>query len=535
MGRFHRWVASVSLFFIIVLPILAGRGDRLLPQVQFDQIRTLIIALQENIDLKTGIPYYTRSSYHRPAADNAAKIIANTFRQSPRLHVREENFSGLKNIVADLPARSDSNSSSNRIFIISAHYDSKANLSSDWHPLLSKAPGANDNASGISSMLEIARILSVYEYEHHLRFVAFDGEEIGLIGSRYHARQAVKKGESIAAVINLDMIGYNWKTNLLQIAVDQSSHWLSKAFQISNQWYDLGFLLDIVVDPMFVDSDHQPFWAAGYPAVTLIESTTPWRDSKGYDANPFFHTQQDTVDKLNIRLIEKTTQLTLVTIDSLLSHSLVSKNLESGEFPRPVEGFHITFNPIVQTKINPVTISGQVRTPFPVQIIISPGNVIANLNRIQTPADWLTPDLLQSSFSAQVRLSPGPNHLQVAIANQFGVMAVEKVVDFSPAFLLEEIKIYPNPVLAGHNQITFQTIANQPIDNIRYTVLASNGRIIRLLEGVVDNTYPQVGFGWWNGRVAYGNKVATGIYVCRADVQFQGQTYSISETLAMAK
>ena len=534
MGRFHRWFTSVSLFFVS-LPILAGRGDRLLPQVQFDQIRTLIIDLQENVDLKTGVPYYTRNSYHRPAADNAARIIANTFRQSPRLHVREENFSGLKNIVADLPARSDSNSSGDRIFIISAHYDSKANLSANWHPLLSKAPGANDNASGISSMLEIARILSAYEYDHHLRFVAFDGEEIGLIGSRYHARQAVQRGESIAAVINLDMIGYNWKTNLLQIAVDQSSHWLSKAFQISNQWYDLGFLLDIVVDPMFVDSDHQPFWAAGYSAVTLIESTTPWRDGKGYDANPFFHTQQDTVDKLNIRLIEKVTKLTLVTMDSLLSHSFVDKNPQSGEFPRPIEEFHITFNPIVQAQINPVKISGQVMTPFPVQIIISPGNVVANLNRIETPDHWLTPDLLQASFSAQVHLSPGPNHLQVAIANQFGVMAVEKMVDFGPAFQLEEIKIYPNPVLAGHNQITFQTIANQPIDSIRYTVLASNGQIIRLLEGVVDNTYPQVGFGWWNGRVAYGNKVATGVYICRADVQFQGQTYSISETLAMAK
>ena len=114
-------------------------------------------------------------------------------------------------------------------------------------------------------------------------------------------------------------------------------------------------------------------------------------------------------------------------------------------------------------------------------------------------------------------------------------MSVEKMVDFRPAFQLEEIKIYPNPVLAGHNQITFQTIANQPIDSIRYTVLASNGQIIRLLEGVVDNTYPQVGFGWWNGRVVYGNRVATGVYICRADVQFQGQTYSISETLAMAK
>ena len=94
MGRFHRWFTSVSLFFVS-LPILAGRGDRLLPQVQFDQIRTLIIDLQENVDLKTGVPYYTRNSYHRPAADNAAKINANTFRQSPRVLVREEKFSGL--------------------------------------------------------------------------------------------------------------------------------------------------------------------------------------------------------------------------------------------------------------------------------------------------------------------------------------------------------------------------------------------------------------------------------------------------------
>ena len=532
LGQYQQWAASMSLL-LITLPILAGRGDRLLPQVQFDQIRTQIIALQENIDLKTGVPYHTRNSYHRPAANNAAKIIANAFRQSPRLLVRQEHFSGLRNVVADLPARIDSNSAEKRIFIISAHYDSKANRSRNWHPLLTKAPGADDNATGISGMLEIARILSAYEYDHHLRFVAFDGEEIGLVGSRYHARQAVQRREDIVAVVNLDMIGYNWKTNLLQIATDQTSHWLGNAFQISNQWYNLGCILDVVIDPAFTDSDHQSFWEAGYPAVTLLESTTPWRDGRGYDANPFFHTEQDTVDKVNIRLVAQTTQLALVTIDSLLNHSFGNDELKSGHLFRPSEKFDIIFNPLEQSKVNPVEISGRVVTPFPVQIVISPGNIVANLSRIETSETWSTSDVLQAEFSAQVWLLPGPNQLQIAVVDQFNVAVVNEVVDFKPTFQLEELKIYPNPVLPDHNLVTFQTIANQPIDNIQYTILSTNGQIIRLLEGVVDTTHPQVGFGWWNCRVAYGNKVATGIYICRADVQFEDQIHSISEPLAI--
>ena len=53
------------------------------------------------------------------------------------------------------------------------------------------------------------------------------------------------------------------------------------------------------------------FGMSGYPAVTLIESSTPWRDSQNYNANPFYHTFRDTVDKINFRLVTKVTQLSV--------------------------------------------------------------------------------------------------------------------------------------------------------------------------------------------------------------------------------
>ena len=514
-----------ALSTLLTATVLAGRGDLLLPQVQFEQIRSRIISLQENVDLDSGRAYYTRSTYHRPAADNAARIIADTFSRFPHLQVRLEQFSGMCNVVADLPARSSS--ASQRIFIVCAHYDSTANRDADWHPLLSKAPGADDNATGVSCMLEIARILSSYEYDHHLRFVAFDAEEIGLVGSRHHVQQAIQKGEDIVSVVNLNMIGYNWKANLIQIGIDGASNWLAKAFQICNQWYDLDLTVEVLEDPSFTDSDHQPFWEAGYPAVTLIENTSPGRHSKNYDANPFIRTAQDTVDKVNLRLVTKVTQLAVVTIDSLLSRTFNAATDLSASQPNR---FYFSLDPLNQQQINPVEVTGKISTPFPIQIVISPGNVVAKLIRNhRTDLVLPTTDLFELAYSAQVRLKPGQNVLQIAVIDPLSVTTMEREVYFKPNFDFQELKIYPNPVPRGRYQVTFQTEANQPLDDIHYSIYAVSGRMIRQLEGVVDTTHPQVGYGWWNCRIAYGNDVATGVYICRADVQVGNTIYSISE------
>ena len=82
------------------------------------------------------------------------------------------------------------------VFIVGAHYDSVAN------------PGADDNASGVAAVMELARVLSQYTFDCTLEFVAFDGEEAGLWGSFHHA-EFHTVGRQVLGMISLDMIAYN--------------------------------------------------------------------------------------------------------------------------------------------------------------------------------------------------------------------------------------------------------------------------------------------------------------------------------------
>lgn len=81
--------------------------------------------------------------------------------------------------------------------VVDAHYDGVVGT-----------PGADDNATGVAGMLEAVRVLSGYEYENSIRFIGFDFEEAGLIGSQRYVQNGIKKNETITGVLNLEMIGY---------------------------------------------------------------------------------------------------------------------------------------------------------------------------------------------------------------------------------------------------------------------------------------------------------------------------------------
>src|SRR6516165_10932468 len=77
----------------------------------------------------------------------------------------------------------------------------------DWTKSDASAPGANDDGSGTAAVMELARVMSRYEFPKTLVFIAFAGEEQGLIGSTLHAAQARKLDQVIEAVLNNDIIG----------------------------------------------------------------------------------------------------------------------------------------------------------------------------------------------------------------------------------------------------------------------------------------------------------------------------------------
>jgi Zn-dependent M28 family amino/carboxypeptidase len=101
-------------------------------------------------------------------------------------------------IPGDLPAARDQ-----YVYVI-AHYDSRAKDVMDPE---APAPGANDDASGVAVVLELARVLAPHRFDATIILMATAGEEQGLVGARAHARAAKAAGRQVRAVLNNDIVG----------------------------------------------------------------------------------------------------------------------------------------------------------------------------------------------------------------------------------------------------------------------------------------------------------------------------------------
>jgi Zn-dependent M28 family amino/carboxypeptidase len=170
------------------------------------------------------------------------------------------------NIVAELTGTTRPD----EIYIIGAHYDSVKN------------PGADDNASGVAGIIEMARVISQYESEATIRFIAFDMEEIGLIGSKNY--NALHKHENIAAMISMDMIAYDPGDNRRATLYGRTEPIKQALAGALLEYGGIGASIEGELDR----SDHAPFDRRGVPACLLIE----------YDSwsNPHYHRQTDSVD-----------------------------------------------------------------------------------------------------------------------------------------------------------------------------------------------------------------------------------------------
>ena len=106
------------------------------------------------------------------------------------------------NVVATLPGTDPQ--ARERLIVVSGHYDSRA---SDVLDASSDAPGANDDASGVAAMMEMACVMSRYHYPATLVFIAVAGEEQGLLGAEQWAARAQRDGLRVEAMITNDIIG----------------------------------------------------------------------------------------------------------------------------------------------------------------------------------------------------------------------------------------------------------------------------------------------------------------------------------------
>jgi Zn-dependent M28 family amino/carboxypeptidase len=231
--------------------------------------------------------------------DNDSDLKSNTHRQEPSSY-------DLKNIVCEKPG------STNNTVMISAHYDSRME---DINNSTARAPGADDNASGVSALIEVARILSNVSLNHSIIFVLFSGEEQGKLGSTYYADYVHKTDVDLDLLINLDMIGFSSDiTNDFLVEYDngnvvQDNDKYSRAVAnfikgVAEKYTNLNTTLGLLGN-----SDYIPFEALGYTVIGLHDD--------GVTKNPDHHTTADTPDNLNYEYLTSTTKLVLATILNL--------------------------------------------------------------------------------------------------------------------------------------------------------------------------------------------------------------------------
>jgi len=507
-------------------PLHAENREELIANVQSESLISHVKSLQENVSYyPSQKAHRTRNAYNREATEGVVEYIKVQFQRHKRLQVSEQNVGGIRNVIAVLPPKETS--TSKRVFIVCAHFDTKADREPNWNPLASIAPGANKNGTGIAAMLEIASILSQYEYDHVIKFIAFGGEEIGFQGSRNFVNTALQndrpnseapkkkltpESEKIVAVFNLDMIGFNWKSDLVEVIANRESLWISRALTISNTWYNIGLKIRRTQDEFVDIASHKTFWDVGYSAVTLIESSTPWRNSQNYNANPYYHTYADTVDKINFQLVEKVTQLVLATIDSLLNDMFQPER----EIPT------VTLELPEVVKQNPLQITGTFQADFPIDIIVHPSNVFAELNKEK------------NTYTAMIPLSPGKNTIHVVAQYPLGAVSVKQTTVLEEGFLWKSILVSPNPV-RFHNRTEFRVEANLDITEMKVVIYDVRGSLIKRIDGVGDRLDKRIWRTWWNQQTSYGLAVSGGVYVCQISVVSKHQTYTIIKKLAIVR
>ena len=147
------------------------------------------------------------------------------------------------------------------------------------------APGVTDDGSGTAAVMELARVMSQYQFDKTIVFIAFAAEEIGLSGSQAYAGMAKRTGMQIEAVLNNDIIGSDVSGNgrssnsVLRLFAagpeDSPSRELGRYMQQVAQRFVPSMQVEGVVfrqDRFQRGGDHTPFLNQGFPAVRLTFS-----------------------------------------------------------------------------------------------------------------------------------------------------------------------------------------------------------------------------------------------------------------------
>jgi len=201
----------------------------------------------------------------------------------------------LSNVVAILPGSDPARAAES--LVIGAHYDhlGRGENGANTDDRGRIHPGADDNASGVAVLLELARVLADKPRPRSIVFVTFTGEETGRLGSRYFIQNATRyPPDKMIAMINLDTVGRLGERPLLALGAGSAEEWV-------HILRGAGYVTGAQVKPVADDigsSDQTSFIEAGVPAVQLFSG-----------AHADFHRPGDTADRIDAAGLVTTAQV----------------------------------------------------------------------------------------------------------------------------------------------------------------------------------------------------------------------------------
>ena len=258
----------------------AAEVNALLPQLQESQVRSTITKLSTEYKNR----YYTTSG-----GVTASDGLLNTWKQlaggRTDVTVKPYKHTGWPQRSVILTIKGTT--APKEVVVIGGHLDSTIGFTSEN----SIAPGADDDASGVASLQEVARVLlsSGYQPRRTLQFIAYAAEEVGLRGSAAIAADYKAKGKKVVGALQLDMTNYKGGTNDVTMITDYTNAAQNNFVKSLAAFY----LPTLTVNDSacgYACSDHASWTNNGFVA------SFPFEAPMGQHS-PYIHTAQDTLDK----------------------------------------------------------------------------------------------------------------------------------------------------------------------------------------------------------------------------------------------
>jgi len=294
--------SRITLFiFFLTFPLLLIGDER-------TSGKKIMISI-ENLKRHVENIHFDRNPYDGyPKLEQAAQYIEREF-QKIGLDVKEDTFQwegkSYKNIVAEKKGLV----SSHRVLILGAHYDT-----------VPGSPGADDNASAIAVLLEVARNIQTVPLEGTVRLIAFSLEEYNFVGSTHYVEKFQRGEEEILGMISLEMVGFtgprqdyppylnpkyypNVGDFIAIIGNERSKELLEKvcrSFKTNIRQLPLEFLIVPGNGEGMEEvrlSDHSAFWDHGFPALLITDTS--------FLRNPNYHLPSDRMETLDFEFMRK--------------------------------------------------------------------------------------------------------------------------------------------------------------------------------------------------------------------------------------